>query len=198
MQLKEKKGIIVADIDDTILRSRAEDIGIWKDYKGEKTRLTTEEFAKDPDKGKEGVEYDYWEFGDPEIVRNSIINGTPLLDNLHIIDDYLNKDYHFCFLTARRCEDVITEVMTDFMKTRGKKGELEDIGDKFEKGLSFAINDEKYAEVLGGLTDFERKAKILKIICGMYHDVIFIDDDAKNLRAAEKLGLDNLTIIEAT
>jgi len=191
------KGIILFDIDDTVLQSKVEDIGIWKYKDGKEERLSTEEFAKDPDKGKPDVKYDYWEFQDPEIVRRSILNGTPLINNLKIMDDYINRGYDCAFLTARGCEDVIKDAMTSFLKFRDEEGKLSDIKNKFKQSLSYAVGDEKYCEVLDGLKDFERKAKMIKIISEMYKDVIFIDDDKKNIAAAEKMHLPNVTVIEA-
>jgi len=64
--------------------------------------------------------------------------------------------------------------------------------------LSYAVNDEKYCEIFDGLKDFERKAEILKMISKLYDEVIFIDDDDKNIKAAEKLNLPNLISIKAT
>jgi len=192
------KGIVICDIDDTIIKANSADIGIWKFKDGKKEKLSTEEFAKDPDKGKPDVEYDYSEFEDPKRIRNSIINGTPILDNLNIIDDYLNQGYDCAFLTARGCEDVIKDVMKSFWKRRDEDGELHSLGRKFKKSLSYAVNDEKYCEIFDGLKDFERKAEILKMISKLYDEVIFIDDDDKNIKAAEKLNLPNLISIKAT
>jgi len=192
------RNIIIADIDDTLIKSSPDDIGIWKMKDGEETRLTTEEFAEDPDKGKPGITYDYWEFEDPKRVRDSIMNGTPLIRNLEIIDDYLDNGYDFVFLTARGCEDVIKDVMADFMKYRSKDGELKELGDKFKRSLSYAVNDEKYCEIFDGLKDFERKASVIKHIARMYDDVIFIDDDDRNLEAVKNLDLQNVSVVKAT
>ena len=189
------KKILLFDIDDCILRSRPQDIGIWKEKDGKKERLTTAEFAEDSDKGKPGVKYDYWEFEDPEIVRRSIMNGTPILRNLRIMDEYINKGYDCAFLTARGCEDVIKDAMASFLKYRDEDGRLQDIKDRLNVSLSHAVNDEKYMEVLDGLKDYDRKAKIIKTISEMYDKVTFIDDDFKNIIAAEKMNLPNVEII---
>jgi len=188
------KGIIISDIDDTILSSNVNDIGIIKHKDGKELRLSTEEFAKDQDKGKPGIEYDISEFSDPIKVRNSIINGTPLLKNLRIIDDYLDDGYDFCFLTARSCEDVIKDVMGSFMKWHSED-DIKELGDRYKKGLSYAISDEKYCEVFDGLTHPERKAEVLKIISDLYEHCVFLDDDVNNISYAKKLGIPNLEII---
>jgi len=191
------KGIVIADIDDTMIKAEAGDIGIWKLKDGKETRLSTDDFAKDPDKDDPKVKFDYREFNDPEKVRDSIINGTPLLKNLKIIDNYLSKGFDFAFLTARGSEDVIKEVMTSFLKDRDKDGHLKHIGDKFNKTLSFAVSDEKYCEILDGIKDFDRKAKVIKTIAEMYDNVAFIDDDIRNLVAVKNLHLPNVKIIRS-
>ena len=189
-------GIILADIDDTILRSRPKDIGVWKYKDGESIRLSTTEYADDPDVHNPDVKFSYHEFEDPKLVRKSILNGTPLTRNLKIIDKYLDKGYDFAFLTARGQEDVIKEVMESFMKYNSPSG-MVDIGERFKKGLSYAVTDEKYCEVFDGLSHAERKAEVIKHIAEMYDEVVFIDDDFKNLQLAKNLHLPNLITIQA-
>jgi len=190
------RGLLVADIDDTLIRADQRDIGIYKYVGGEETKLSTDEFARDPDRGKPGVEYDYREFKDPEKVRRSILNGTPIVKNLRIVDEKLAEGYDFAFLTARSTEDVIKDVLRNFLKVRGDDGSLKPIGEAFKEGLSHAVGDEKYCEVLGGMSDSERKGYFLEKVCGMYDHVIFLDDDDRNVRVARDLGLENLTVIK--
>jgi len=190
-------GIVISDIDDTLIKADPGDIGIWKYKDGKETRLSTEEFAKDPDKDDPTVKFDYREFNEPKKVRDSIINGTPLLKNLKIIDRYLNKGYDFTFLTARGAEDIIKDVMADFMKYRDETGHLQQIGAKFKDTLSYAVNDEKYCEIFDGIKDFDRKAKVIKMIAEMYDDCIFLDDDTRNLVAVKRLNLPNVKVIRA-
>ena len=189
------KGIICCDIDDSLVRFDGE-IGVWKRYNGKETRLTSDEFAKDPDRERPGVEYDFREFEDPKIARDSIIRGTPLIGNLRIVDQYLDKGFDFAFLTARSQEDVVTEAIADFMR-HNVNGELRPLGRKFQRTLSYAVSDPKYMEVLDGLTSWERKARVLKWISEDYDEVVFLDDDFNNLEAARNLRLPNLTVIKA-
>lgn len=74
------KGLIVFDIDDTILKVNPSLMSIYKKNEdGMETRLSTEEFAKDPDAedpNKKSL-FDYRDFRDPVKVYNSIISGTP-------------------------------------------------------------------------------------------------------------------------
>ena len=104
------KGLIVFDIDDTLLKVDPALMGVYKKEPGkQEIRLTTDEFAKDPDAEDPSKKkwFDFRDFQDPIKVYNSIISGTPLIKNLKIMDDYIKAGYDFCFLTARGCEETI-------------------------------------------------------------------------------------------
>ena len=139
------KGLIVFDIDDTILKVDASSINIYKKVPGEKEiALTTAEFAKDPDASDPTKRswFSYRDFQNPEKVYNSIISGTPIIRNLRIMDSYIAAGYDFCFLTARSCEDVIKRALDDFLRIRDRKtGALSRLGSIFNKTMSHAIND---------------------------------------------------------
>ena len=82
-----KTGIIVFDIDDTLLKSNPDKIAVYKNEPGKpEKRLTTTEFAKDPDAEDPNKVnwFDYREFSNPYKVYNSIITATPLINNLKI------------------------------------------------------------------------------------------------------------------
>lgn len=190
-------GLIVFDIDDTLLKANADDFHIYKKVNGKEIALTTDEFAKDPDaEDPEKVHtlFDYRDFGTPEKVYNSIITGTPLLRNLRILDDYVAAGYDFCFLTARQCEEVVKKAIDSFLRVR-RNGILQELGDAFNKTLSHAVNDEvkKYP----GKTDAEKKANILIKLCQTHDKVVFVDDDRKNVNAAINLNIPNLKVIKA-
>jgi len=190
--------IIVADIDDTLLHADPKSIAIYKSVNnGPEISLSTDEFAKDPDKNNPDVTFDMREFCDPAKVRNSIIKGTPLLHNLKIIDIFLRKGFDFAFSTARSLEEVVSAALYEFLMFRDTDGNLKKLGPIFKKSLSKAINDEKYSSFFGRLKDFERKAAVLQDICFQYDHVLFIDDDARNITAAKKLALSNLHVITA-
>ena len=195
---KDVKGIIVFDIDDTLLRANPKSVGIWKREPGKAPiRLTTDEFAKDEDakdKSKRSW-FDYREFNDPVRVYDSIVSGTPIIRNLRIMDEYIKAGYEFCFLTARSCEDVVKSALLDFLKKKDNDGALQDLGEEFNKSMSHAVNDSirKYP----GATDAEKKANILKDLCKKYDKVVFVDDDDKNIKASRGLGLKNLMVVKA-
>lgn len=191
-------GIIVFDIDDTLLKSDPEVISVYKKVPGKgEIKLSTEEFAKDPDAKdpKKKSWFDYREFRDPVKVYNSIISGTPLIRNLRIMDNYIEAGYKFCFLTARSCEDTIKKALDDFLKVKQPNGALAELGDIFNKTMSHAINDE--SKTYEGITDADKKANVLRKLCNKYDRVVFVDDDHKNVSAARNLNLKNLKVIKA-
>jgi hypothetical protein len=192
------KGLIVFDIDDTILKVDSKMMSVYKKEPGkQEIALTTDEFAKDKDAEDLTKKdwFDYRDFQDPIKVYNSIISGTPLIKNLKIMDDYIKAGYDFCFLTARGCEDVIKKAIGDFLKFRDEDGALKDLGNTFKKTFSHAINDseKKYP----GKTDAEKKGNVLKKLCKKYDRVVFVDDDHKNVSTARGLNIPNLKVIKA-
>jgi len=198
-KLNGKTGIIVFDIDDTLLKVQLGSMYIYKRVPGsnKEIKLSTEEFAKDPDATDINKRswFDYRDFRDEQNVYNSIVNGTPMIKNLKIMDAYLNAGYDFCFLTARGCEDVVKRAIGDFVKRRNEGGALEQLGNEYKKTLSHAVND--YTKNYPGKTDSDKKANVLKQLCRKYDIVVFVDDDIKNVRRARELNIKNLRVIKA-
>lgn len=194
-----KTGIVVFDIDDTLLKSNPDTIKVYKTVPGEKEiALSTDDYAKDPDATDPNKRkwYSYRDFRNPEKVYKSIIEGTPLIKNLKIMDAYLSAGYDFSFLTARSCEDVIKTALADFFKKISKEmGLFQQIDTQFKKTLSHAIND--FTKNYKGYTDSEKKANVLKEMCKQYDYVVFVDDDMKNIRSARELNLPNLKVVKA-
>lgn len=194
------KGIIVFDIDDTLLRANPAVIKIYKTDPSthKEIELSTDEFAKDPDSADPNKRswFSFRDFQDPVKVYSSIVTGTPLVKNLRIMDDYIEAGYDFCFLTARGAEDTVKRALRDFLRIKDKKtGALLKLEDTFKETLSHAVNDvDKYYV---GRTDYEKKANVLTNLCKKYDRVVFVDDDEKNVKAARELGLDNLRVIKA-
>ena len=191
-------GVIVFDIDDTLLKVDSSIIAIYKKEPGKpEIALTTEEFANDPDASDPNKKdwFDLRDFSDPIKVYNSIISGTPLLKNLKIMDAYINAGYDFCFLTARSCEETIKQALDEFLMINRHGNKLEKLGNAFKKTISCAVNDE-YKQY-PGKTDADKKANILRQLCQYYDKVVFVDDDHKNVRAAINLKIDNLKVIKA-
>jgi FMN phosphatase YigB (HAD superfamily) len=193
-----KTGIVVFDIDDTLIQADEDVMSIGKFVDGDrkhKISLSTEEFAKDPDVKEHKDWFDFSDFQNPQKVVQSIIKGTPLLKNLRILDAYLNAGYEFCFLTARGCEDAVKYAIQTVIKYRDDKGVLNNIAPYFNKDVSAAINDSN--KEYDGRTDAEKKSNVLKEICSKFDYVVFVDDDNKNVAQAKELHLNNLTVIKA-
>ena len=193
------KGLIVFDIDDTLLKVDTDVLKIYKNVPGKPEQaLTTEEFAKDPDAAdpnKKGL-FDFRDFQDPVKVYQSIISGTPLIKNLRIMDDYIEAGYDFCFLTARGCEETIKTALDEFLRVRNRDNNtLRKLGDTFKKTLSHAIND--MTKNYPGRSDAEKKSNVLKYLCKKYDRVVFVDDDTKNVNSARNLRIPNLRVIKA-
>jgi hypothetical protein len=191
----DKKGIIVFDIDDTILKADSSTMSIYKKTSSGEISLSTDEYAKDPDAATHKEWFSYKEFRDPEKVYNSIVSGTPLLKQLRLLDAHTRANYDIAFLTARGLQDVVDKALRAFLKYRDDKGNLVPIGDKLKSNLSAAINDEFKA--YKGSNDPEKKAEVLKDICSKYDIVKFVDDDIKNVQRAKELNIPNLQVIQA-
>ena len=193
-----KKGCILFDIDDCLLQADSKAIGIWKVKPGEEPRrLSSEEYAKDPDSGRPECKswFDYKEFRDPEKVYNSIVSGTPLLRQMRLLDAHVKANYDIAFLTARGLQDVVDAALRAFLKVRGTDGKLSPIGDRLKSEISAAVNDE--IKAYPGANDPEKKGMVIKNICQNYDKVKFVDDDLKNVNFAKSLKLPNLQVILA-
>lgn len=190
-------GLVVFDIDDTLLQCDPDSIHVYKKdpNTGKETSLTTAEFAIDPDAHDHKDWFDYREFNDDEKVYQSILKGTPMLKNLKLMDAYIRAGYKFCFLTARGCEDTIKTALKEFLRYKDDNGNLRELENIFKEKYSHAINDQ-YKSYPGN-TDAEKKANVLKELCKKFDKVIFVDDDAKNLQMARALHLKNLKVLQA-
>ena len=191
------KGLVVFDIDDTLMKCDPDMIHVYKrdPNTGKETALSTAEYALDPDAKTHREWFDYHEFNDDEKVYKSIVNGTPMLKNLKLMDAYIRAGYKFCFLTARGCEETIKMALREFLRYKDDNGNLRELEDIFKEKYSAAINDryKKYP----GKTDAEKKANVLKELCNEFDKVIFVDDDPKNIQQARALGLNNLKVLQA-
>ena len=194
----DKTGIVVFDIDDTLIHCDEDVMSIGKFINGDRKNrisLSTKEFAKDPDAKEHKEWFDFSDFQNPQKVVQSIIKGTPILKNLRILDAYLNAGYEFCFLTARGCEDAVKYAIQNVIKYRDENGVLNNIDPWFNKDVSAAVNDSN--KEYEGKTDAEKKSNVLREICSKFDYVVFVDDDNKNVAHAKELNLNNLTVIEA-
>lgn len=190
-----KNNIIVFDIDDTLLKTNSPVTKIYKD--GRTETLDSDQYAKDPDVDNPDVKWDFSRFNDPDSIYNVMVRGRPLIRNLRVMDRYASEGYTIAFLTARAQEDAIYRALLDVIKIRNKDGSFSPLEKKLSRNASTAVNDKKYDDVFAGLNTPDRKATVLEDLCSQYDNVIFVDDDRKNLKAARQLGLPNLKTITA-
>lgn len=187
-------GCVVTDIDDTVVTADPSVIGIWKNKPGEKpVRLTPDQYAKDPDSKNESW-YDLREFRDPDRVYKSIVQGTPIFSTLRMLNANSKANYHICFLTARGLQGVVDSALKSFLNAMGEKGMVDkNLGEKLKSDISAAVNDASWDAVPASTP--EKKAMVLRKLCGRYARVKFLDDDLKNIEAAKALNLPNLQVI---
>ena len=166
-ELANVNKLILLDLDDTLVE--AAEIFIYKQLpNGEEIRLTPSEYA-DEDVENTDATYDYRDFNNPKTVKRSI-----------------KKGYDIGILTARGMEDVIYSTLREWLMIRDKNGELTPIGDKLSRENVFAVNDPKYTE-LEKYTDYQKKSIMINDLLDDYDEIIFIDDDNKNLKEMHKL-----------
>lgn len=189
------KTLLVVDIDDTLLKANPDVVKIWKRVGDGEVGLTTSEFALDPESKTHPELFDIREFRMPGKAYQSITKGTPLVPNLVKIDKIVNDGADLCFLSARSCELSVKRAIRKFLMIRDVSGNLRPLGKEYKPHLSHAVNDVK--KNYPGSTDAEKKGIILKDLCEKYDEVIFIDDDPKNIKYANCLGISNLTVLRA-
>jgi len=178
--------LLLLDIDDTLVK--AQGINIYKIYPdGKEEVLTPQEFAEEnvPEEEKKGIKYSYRDFRDPDKVARSIKTGLPIVSNLKTMDNYIQNGWKIGILTARGLEDVMGDVMKEWLKFKNEKGELEKVGPKLIKDLVFAINDD--TKHYPGEGAFEKKANIIKKLAKQYDRIVFIDDDKKNINTVKDM-----------
>lgn len=188
--------IIVFDIDDTLLKTKSSVTKVYKDS-GKSEVLSTDEYAKDRDIDNPDVDWDFSVFNNPETIYNVMVTGRPLIRNLRVMDHYASLGWRISFLTARSQEDAIYKALLDVIRIKNARGQYEPIADKLSREDSFAVNDKKYDDVFGDLQTPDRKAVVLQQLCDEYDNVIFVDDDKKNIMAARSLHLPNLKTVTA-
>lgn len=193
---ENKTGILLLDIDDTLLKSDSSLLKIYRKLPTDKKEvpLTSEEYAKEHVTSETKKYYDYRDFRDPKKVYASIANGAPLLNNLKVVDAFYNGGYDLGILTARGCADAVRRAIRTFLKVRDKNGNLVSV--RIPAANVHCVNDDDYP--YPGSTDFEKKQNVLRKYAKEYNYdyVYFIDDDAKNINALKALKKSDPDIAE--
>ena len=182
-----KKGILLLDIDDTLLKADSSKIRIYKKLPTDKdfVPLTTAEYAKEHVTKETKPYYHYNDFRDYNKVYNSIKDGAPLLNNLRVLDAFCKGGYDVGILTARGATQAVKDAIKEFLRVRNGQGKLIPIEIKDEN--VHCVNDDDLKEKYPGATDFEKKQNVLRNYAKKYDYVYFLDDDPKNLNALKAL-----------
>lgn len=176
------KGIIVFDIDDTIINAK----GLRIRTKDGEKEYTPTEFAALSEKEKD-QEFDFSDFRDANKLFASIIGGTPITKNLRVLDKHIAAGWDVGFLTARGQEQANKKAIIQWLKVRNElNDELKPINPKKIKFFA-AVNDPKRKEETKGMNTKEAKKHYLKTLTDQYDSVKFIDDDPSFLSAAKEV-----------
>ncbi len=191
-----ENSLLLLDIDDTLVKSQ--NIYIYRKLPTDKKEvaLTPDQYAQEKVTADKKQYYNYREFRNADKVGESIKTGIPIIPNLKIMDDYIRRGWKIGILTARGMEDVVFKSLKAWLMFRDKKGDLQEIGDKLVRNLVYAINDDD--KHYPGKTDFDRKVNVIRELSKKYNRIIFVDDDAKNVKAVKALKIPNVMVKYAT
>lgn len=172
-------GIIIFDIDDTLVQAKG--LYVYQKKDGKEIKLTPPEFANLSAEEKSTGDFDFRDFRSGSKMYKSIIQGTPIIKNLRMLDAHVRAGWKVGFLTARGVEKANLAAIRDWIRFKDKNGNLSPITISFFN----AVNDEGRLS-LGG-SSAERKAKALEILSKEYDIVKFVDDDKSFIDAARKV-----------
>jgi hypothetical protein len=165
------KNILFLDIDNTLLIPQNIFIYYKKDniYK----KYTPQEYTKLEVHIKDKKYFDYHEFQDKEIIKNSILTSIPIKKSLDIVKEHIKNNYELGIITARGQEELVAKTIQDWL--------YKQIGVKFimKRENIYAINDlkKKYT----GLNDSEKKLNILKKYIKKYTKISFMEDNLNTI-----------------
>jgi len=186
VELANVNKLVLLDLDDTLVEPA--EIYIYRQFPGEEeVALTPMEYAQEKVTPENQQYYDYRDFMDPNTVELSIKTGEPIVANLEVMDDFINRGYSVGILTARSEEDTIHSTLKDWLMYRNKDGELVPLGNRLSRELVFAVNDPKTSSQLRSNSDYTKKAEVIDMLLDEFDEIIFLDDDNKNLKAIRQL-----------
>ena len=154
-----KKHLLLLDIDDTLLRAKS-NMKIYRKLPTDKVEiaLTPEEYAKEHVTPETKKYYDYRDFRDPKKVYESIVKGSPYINNLKVLDDFYNAGADIGILTARGCEDTVYKAIKTFLRVKDKNGNL--IRPELPRERVHGVNDDD--KPYPGATDGEKKRNVIR------------------------------------
>ena len=174
--------LVLLDVDDTLLKPTGVYIYRKLPSDAQEVALTPYEYGLEHVTPESKQYYDYRDFMNPEKTKRSISQAEPIVTNLSVMDDFIKQGHQIGILTARSNEDIVYQGLKDWLMYRNKSGELIPLGDRLERQNVFAVNDIKRIEELKTETDYEKKAEVVERLLHSYDEIVFIDDDLKNIK----------------
>tara|TARA_Y100001937_G_scaffold120728_1_gene178382 strand:+ start:1171 stop:1839 length:669 start_codon:yes stop_codon:yes gene_type:complete len=189
-ELAKTNRLILLDVDDTLLKPTG--VYIYRNLPtdGQEVALTPYEYGLEHVTPETKEYYDYRDFMDPVKTQQSIEQAEPIVANLSVMDDYLKLGHQIAILTARSNEDIVFDGLKEFLMYKDSKGNLVPIGDRLSRENVYAINDTERVKTLESQTDYEKKAEVVEKLLQKYDEIVFIDDDMKNVKAMRLLKRD--------
>jgi hypothetical protein len=189
-ELAKTNRLILLDVDDTLLKPTG--VYIYRNLPSDpqEVALTPYEYGLESVTPETKKYYDYRDFIDPRKTQMSIEKAEPIVANLSVMDDYLKMGHQIGILTARANEDIVYNGLKNFLTYRDSKGNLVPIGDRLSRENVYAINDTNRAKTLESETDYGKKAEVVEKLLNRYDEIVFIDDDMKNIKQMKLLKRD--------
>jgi hypothetical protein len=189
-ELAKTNRLILLDVDDTLLKPTG--VYIYRNLPSDpqEVALTPYEYGLESVTPETKKYYDYRDFIDPRKTQMSIEKAEPIVANLSVMDDYLKMGHQIGILTARANEDIVYNGLKNFLTYRDSKGNLVPIGDRLSRDNVYAINDTNRAKTLESETDYGKKAEVVEKLLNRYDEIVFIDDDMKNIKQMKLLKRD--------
>lgn len=189
-ELARTNRLIVLDVDDTLLKPSG--VYIYRNLPSDpqEIALTPYEYGLENVTPETKQYYDYRDFLDPVKTQQSIEQAEPIVTNLSVMDDYLKLGHQIAILTARSNEQVVFDGLKQWLMYKDRKGNLIPIGDRLNRENVFAVNDTNRMSTLESETDYEKKAEIMEKLVKTYDEIVFIDDDMKNIKQMKMLKRD--------
>lgn len=189
-ELAKTNRLILLDVDDTLLKPTG--VYIYRNLPSDpqEVALTPYEYGLESVTPETKKYYDYRDFIDPIKTQMSIEKAEPIVANLSVMDDYLKMGHQIGILTARANEDIVYNGLKNFLTYRDSKGNLVPIGDRLSRENVYAINDTNRAKTLESETDYGKKAEVVEKLLNRYDEIVFIDDDMKNIKQMKLLKRD--------
>ena len=172
------KNILFLDIDNTLLVPQ--NIFIYYNNGNISEKYTPEEYTHLHIKYEDKQYYDYSDFQDPDIIKNSIISSTPIMKTLELIKIFLDANFCLGIITARGQENVIAETIIKWLKINIKKYFI------LKRENIHGIND--HLKKYKGINDQEKKLNVLKTYINKYDNIFFMDDNLKTINLIKKFN----------